>query len=61
MAQGLERASKRSDPDRFEQEKLDFFEQVRDCYLSRAKDNTHCNTELSMPRKTLEQVQLDLG
>lgn len=60
VAQGLERASKRSQPDRFEQEKLDFFEQVRECYLSRAK---------KIPRQyrivdafqSLAQVQLDLG
>ena len=34
---GLKRASQRSAPDRFEQEKLDFFEKVRGEYLSRAK------------------------
>lgn len=36
VADGLARASKRSDPDRFEQEKMDFFERVRDNYLSAA-------------------------
>ena len=34
---GLERAGKRSEPDRFELEKHDFFNKVRDTYLSRAK------------------------
>ena len=33
---GLERAGKRSAPDRFEMEKHDFFNKVRDAYLSRA-------------------------
>lgn len=36
VADGLARANKRSDPDRFEQEKMDFFERVRDNYLSAA-------------------------
>lgn len=37
VSQGLERARNRSTPDRFEQEKLVFFEKVRACYLSRVK------------------------
>ena len=37
VAVGLERAGKRSAPDRFEKEKHDFFERVREMYLRRAK------------------------
>ncbi len=36
---GLERASKRAALDRFENEKIQFFEKVRQGYLSRVKDN----------------------
>lgn len=36
VADGLTRANSRSDPDRFEQEKLDFFERVRQTYLNEA-------------------------
>lgn len=37
VEQGLKRASERGAPDRFEQEKIDFFERVRATYLERAK------------------------
>ena len=36
VAAGLERAGNRSEPDRFELEKHDFFNKVRDTYLARA-------------------------
>lgn len=36
---GLARASERSAPDRFEQEKVEFFERVRNRYLQIAQDN----------------------
>ena len=35
---GMARAGSRSEPDRFEQEKHDFFERVRACYLQLAED-----------------------
>ncbi|HSH30632.1 MAG TPA: dTMP kinase, partial [Thiohalobacter sp.] len=34
---GMERANNRSEPDRFEQENLEFFERIRQGYLSRAQ------------------------
>jgi dTMP kinase len=34
---GLERAGKRGDADRFEQEEISFFERIRSCYLDRAE------------------------
>lgn len=41
VAVGLKRASARSAPDRFEQEKVVFFEKVRSAYLKRAKNDPH--------------------
>jgi dTMP kinase len=35
---GMERAGKRSAPDRFEQERHDFFQRVRECYLQAARE-----------------------
>jgi len=37
---GRERAGKRSAPDRFEKEQVDFFNKVRDMYLQRAEQNS---------------------
>ncbi len=39
VEQGLERASQRGEADRFEQESSDFFNRVRQAYLSRAHSN----------------------
>lgn len=38
VAEGLQRAGQRSSPDRFEQEKQEFFERVRAVYLQRAAE-----------------------
>lgn len=53
---GLERAKKRSEPDRFEREKIEFFEKVRSAYLSIAKASPE-RVKVIDAGKTLEQVQ----
>ena len=57
---GLARASKRSDPDRFEQEQVEFFERVRQTYLERAaaEPARFRVIDAALP---LEQVQAQLG
>jgi dTMP kinase len=59
VAVGLERAGKRSDPDRFEQEKVEFFERVRQAYLDMADTHTgrYRVIDASQP---LENVQRQL-
>jgi len=53
---GLERAGKRSEPDRFEKEKHDFFERVRQTYLQRANAEPKRITVIDAS-KPLENVQ----
>ena len=53
---GLERAKNRSEPDRFEKEKLDFFEKVRHAYLDIAKTSPN-RVKVINAGLPLEQVQ----
>ena len=57
---GLARASKRSAMDRFEQEKVEFFEKVRHCYLAMAKASPerYRLIDASLP---LDQVQKQIA
>jgi len=56
---GLSRANQRSEPDRFESEKLEFFERVRTTYINRAKQDLKRNIiiDANLP---LEQVQYQI-
>jgi len=56
---GLERASNRGEPDRFERERLEFFERVREGYLAQARQapQRYRVIDASFP---LEQVQLQI-
>jgi len=53
---GIERTKKRSEADRFEQEKSIFFENVRSCYLERAKNepNRFCIINSALPIQKVE-------
>jgi len=59
---GMERAGKRSAPDRFEQERHDFFERVRECYLQLAINEPErfvvVDTARSMDEVTADIVAL---
>lgn len=57
---GMARASKRAELDRFEEEKIDFFNRVRDNYLERAKADPERFIVLDASQ-TLEAVQADLS
>jgi dTMP kinase len=57
---GLQRAGERSDPDRFEKEKLSFFEAVRNCYLQRAS-NEPKRFRVIDASQTLENVQQQIA
>ena len=53
---GESRAGQRSAPDRFEQQKLDFKQRVRDCYLTRAKEEPQ-RMKVIDASESLEQVK----
>ncbi|HAZ79820.1 MAG TPA: dTMP kinase [Porticoccaceae bacterium] len=53
---GLQRASQRSTPDRFEQEKVSFFHRVREGYLCRAAENSDRYVVIDAS-KALQDVQ----
>ena len=57
---GLEREGKRSEPDRFELEKTDFFNRVRQAYLSMATNNPQ-RYKIIDASQTLEHVQLQIA
>jgi len=57
---GMKRASERSEPDRIEQEKNNFFESVRQTYLQMAKDFPQ-RYRIIDASQTLEQVQKDIA
>jgi dTMP kinase len=57
---GLKRAGKRSEPDRFEREKADFFNRVRQAYLSMAALNPQ-RYKIIDASQTLEQVQTQIA
>lgn len=57
---GLERAGKRSEPDRFELEKTDFFNRVRQAYLSMATNNPE-RYKIIDASQILEHVQLQIA
>ena len=57
---GLERAGKRSQPDRFELEKTDFFNRVRQAYLTMAKNNPQ-RYKIIDASQALEDVQQQIS
>ena len=57
---GLERAGKRSQPDRFELEKTDFFNRVRQAYLTMAKNNPQ-RYKIIDAAQALEDVQQQIS
>ncbi len=57
---GMARAASRSEPDRFEQEKLDFFERVRTTYRTMALKNT-LQYKIIDASKNLKDVQIQIS
>ena len=56
---GMERAGKRSKPDRIEQERHDFFERVRECYLQIAANEPERVVVIDTTR-SIEEVGADV-
>ena len=56
---GMSRAGKRSAPDRIEQERHDFFERVRACYLAIAANEPERFVVIDTTR-SLEEVRTDI-
>jgi len=59
---GRERAGKRSEPDRIETEKDDFFQRVRDAYIALAKQHPHriCLVDASLDLDSVQQQILNI-
>lgn len=57
---GMDRAGKRSDPDRFEQERHDFFQRVRECYLQIAANEPERIVVIDTTR-SLDEVRVDIA
>ena len=60
VSQGLERAGNRSEPDRFEKEKQEFFERVRSAYLAIAEREPG-RVKVIDASKSIEEVQSQLA
>jgi dTMP kinase len=56
---GMARAGKRSEPDRFEQERHDFFQRVRECYLQIAANEPERVVVIDT-RRSLAEVKADI-
>ena len=56
---GEQRAGQRSDPDRFEQQKIDFKQRVRDCYLQRAEVEP-CRIKTVDASRSIEHVDASI-
>ena len=57
---GMERAGSRSAPDRFEQERHDFFQRVRECYLQLASRDSSRFVVLDTTRQ-IDEVKADVA
>ena len=57
---GMERAGQRSDPDRFEQERHEFFQRVRECYLQIAASEPDRFVVIDTTR-TIDEVRKEIS